>query len=118
MFVCNKGYTWKITSARRVRTRRRRLSRSMERTPRVASVTNLSSRPRMTRFRIERWFDEGLGRPENITKKGKVKGFILPASLMREMFIRSPKIQLENGDVFVKDFRATIPKQEVLKYSF
>ena len=72
----------------------------------------------MTQFKIERWFDEGLGRPENITKNGKVRGFILPASLMREMFIRSSKFQLKNGDVFVKDFRATIPKQEVLKYSF
>jgi len=90
----------------------------MERTPHVAFATSSSSRPRMTRFRIERWFDEGLGRPENINKNGKIRGFILPAVLMREMFIRSRKIQLKNGDMFVKDFRATIPKQDVLKYSF
>ena len=70
------------------------------------------------RFRIEKWFDDGWGRPENITKNGKIKGFILPAPLMREIFIRSRKIQLKNGDMFVKDFRATIPKKDVLKYSF
>ena len=90
----------------------------MERTLRAVFATNLSSSPRTTRFQIERWFDEGLGRPDNITKSGKIKGFILPAPLMREMFIHSHKIQLKNGDVFVQDFRATIPKQEVLKYSF
>ena len=64
------------------------------------------------------WFDEGIGRPENLTPKGKVKGFILSASLMKEMFIKSQKIMLENGDIYVQDLRAIIPKHDVLKYSF
>jgi hypothetical protein len=85
----------------------------------VGFVTSSNSNSRKTpRFQIEKWFDEGLGKPENVTHGGKIKGFILPASLMREMFIRSHKIQLKNGDVFIQDFRATIPKQEVMKYSF
>lgn len=120
MYITRVTYThaWKTISARLVRIRRRTLSTSMGRTLRAVFVTNSSSSSRPTRFRVEKWFDEGLGRPENITKNGKIKGFILPAALMREMFIHSIKIQLKNGDLFVKDFRATIPKLEVLRYSF
>ena len=90
----------------------------MGRTLRGVSDTSWISAPRMSRFRVETWFDEGLGHPTNITPRGKIRGFIIPAALMREMFIKSKKVQLKNGDIYVQDFRVTIPKEEVMKYSF